>query len=411
MARESEKLTATMVAGLRESGYYNDGLGLWLRVGPNGAKSWVFRYRSGLTKFGKPAQREMGLGPCHTVTVAEARGKALEQRKLRLDGRDPIDERRQRQIAARVATAKAMTFRECADAYMKAHAAGWRNARHAAQWPSTLATYAYPHFGALPVAAVDVGLVMKAIEPIWSDKPQTANRVRGRVEAILDWATARKYRQGENPARWKGHLENLLPRATKVRRVKHFAALPYRDMGAFMTALRERPGVAARALEFTILTAARVGEVLGARWQEIDLVERVWTVPAERMKAGREHRVPLSEAAIATLGPEGAPNAFIFARPGGPVYGVAILRVLGQMEPRVTAHGFRSTFSDWCAERTNYPSEVREMALAHAVGGKVEAAYRRGDLFEKRRQLAAAWAEFCGLVESARAEVISIGRR
>jgi integrase len=319
----------------------------------------------------------------------------------------PIGERHTKKAAKQVAAAKAMTFEQCAKGYISAHKAGWSNAKHAAQWETTVATYAYPHFGTLPVAAVDVGLVMKAIEPIWNDKPQTANRVRGRIESVLDWAKSRGHREGENPARWKGHLENLLPRVAKVQRVKHFEALPYREMGAFMLALRERSGVAARALEFTVLTAARVGEVLGARWREVDLVQRVWTIPAGRMKAGREHRVPLSEAAIAAMGPAGPPDALIFTGRRGLLYSASILRVLGQMEYSVTAHGFRSTFSDWCTERTGYPAEVREMALAHAVGNKVEAAYRRGDLFEKRRRLAEDWTAYCGRVEAA-GEVVAL---
>jgi integrase len=251
------------------------------------------------------------------------------------------------------------------------------------------------------VQAIDVGLVMKALEPIWNEKPETASRVRGRIESVLDWATARGYRQGENPARWRGHLENLLPKKSKVWRVEHHAALPYTEIGAFMAELREQDGTAARALEFAILTAARTGEVIGATWSEIDLEGHLWTIPAVRMKAGKEHRVPLSDAALAVLRAMGEVQTGEFVFPGNrakqPLSQMAMLMLLRRMgRDGLTVHGFRSAFSDWCAEQTAFPSEVREMALAHTVGDKVEAAYRRGDLFEKRRQLAEAWARYCG---------------
>jgi integrase len=249
----------------------------------------------------------------------------------------------------------------------------------------------YPILGDLPVQAVDVTLVMKAIEPIWQPKPETASRVRGRLESVLDWATARGYRSGENPARWRGHLENLLPQKSKVRRVEHHAALPYVEISAFMAELRAQEGVAAQALEFLTLTAARTSEVLGARWGEIDLKEKTWIIPAVRMKAGREHRVPLSKSTLRLLGSKGRTEGHqIF-----PIQARAMWDLLNKLRPGLTVHGFRSSFSDWCAEQTNFPHEVWEMALAHAVGSKVEAAYRRGDLFEKRRQLAEAWANFC----------------
>jgi integrase len=296
--------------------------------------------------------------------------------------------------------AKAMTFTACAEHYIASHKVGWRNDKHAAQWPATLGAYVYPVFGGLPVQAVDVGLVMKAIEPIWTVKPETAGRVRGRIESILDWATTRGYRTGENPARWRGHLENLLPARSKVRRVEHHAALPYPEIGGFMVELRQQEGVAARALEFAILTAARTGEVIGARWDEINIVERQWTVPPERMKAGKEHRVPLSDAALAVVEKLGAIRQGDHVFPGGkagrPISNMAMLMLLRRIgRGDLTAHGFRSSFRDWAAESTAFPGEVAEMALAHAVGDKVEAAYRRGDLFQKRRQLMDAWAKFC----------------
>ena len=387
------KLTSLSVRQARRRGLYGDGGGLFLQVSESGAKSWVFRFKKA------DRLRVMGLGPAHTITLAEARDRARECRKLRLDGIDPIEARRAERAQAKLDAAKAVTFAECADAYITAHKAGWRNPKHAAQWPATLATYVNPTFGELPVQAIDTALVTRVMEPIWTKKPETASRVRGRIESILDWATARGYRQGENPARWRGHLENLLPRRSKVRRVEHHAALPYSELSAFMLALRQQEGVAARALEFTILTAARTGEVIGARWEEINIAERLWSVPAERMKAGREHRVPLCGKALEIVEEMRAIGGnFIF--PGGkrgkPLSNMAMTMLLRRMgHGDQTVHGFRSTFRDWAAERTNFPAEVAEMALAHAVTDKVEAAYRRGDLFEKRRALAEAWAKFC----------------
>lgn len=399
MARMVGKLNALAVQRATRRGYLADGGGLYLLVGRTGAKSWVFRFR----KAGR--LREMGLGPLHTIGLAKAREKARECREQRLDGADPIDARRAARAAARLDAAKAMTFRQCAQSYIAAHQAGWRNPKHAAQWPATLGTYVYPVFGELPVAAVDVGLVMKALDPIWAEKPETAGRVRGRIESVLDWATARGYRQGDNPARWRGHLENLLPKKTKVRRVEHHAALPYADLGDFMVELRGQEGVAARALEFAILTAARTGEVIGARWGEINTAERLWTIPPGRMKAGKEHRVPLSDAAIAVVEKMAAIRSgdFLFsgAKAERPLSNMAFLMLLRRMakeNPRwgdLTAHGFRSSFRDWAAERTAFPAEVAEMALAHVVGDKVEAAYRRGDLFEKRREVMDAWGWYC----------------
>jgi integrase len=307
-----------------------------------------------------------------------------------------------------------MTFRECAEAYIAAHKAGWRNPKHAAQWPSTLETYVHPVFGALPVQAVDVGLVMKALEPIWQTKPETASRVRGRIEAALDWATARGYRKGENPARWRGHLDKLLPARGKVRKVEHYPALCYVEMGDFIAGLREQGGVAPRALEFLILTATRTGEVIGARWEEFDLAEKLWTVPGARMKAGKEHRVPLSGRALAITDEMEAAriNDHEFVFPGGkprkPLSNMAMLKVLQRMgRGDLTAHGFRSSFRDWAAERTAFPHEVAEMALAHTVSDKVEAAYRRGDLFQKRRQLMEAWAKHCE-THKASGEVVNL---
>jgi integrase len=383
MARGMRKLAAVSLNRL-PTGMHGDGGNLWLQVTETGARTWLFRFRHA----GKA--RAMGLGPLHTISLAEARDKARECRQLLLSGLDPIETRNAKRLGERLAAAKSMTFQECAEAYIAAHQAGWRNAKHAAQWPATLAAYVYPVIGALPVQAVDVTLVMKALEPIWTVKPETAGRVRGRIEVVLDWATTRGYRSGENPARWRGHLENLLPAKRKVRRVEHLAALHYAEISAFMAELRAQESVAARALEFAILTAARTGEVTGARWSEIDVEGRLWTIPAERMKAGREHRVPLSEAARAILAGLERKGSRIF-----PISADTMLDLLSKMRPGVTVHGFRSTFRTWAIEQTSTPREVAEMALAHAVGTAVEQAYQRSDLFEKRRQLAEAWARFC----------------
>jgi integrase len=396
LAREIGRLSAVALKKIDTPGLYHDGGGLYLQVTKRGARTWVYRFMlHGLA-------REMGLGPLHIVGLAEAREKARECRRLRHEGIDPIEARKTRQAERRLAEATAMTFRECAERYIEAHKAGWKNPKHAKQWPSTLETYVYPVFGALPVQAIDVGLVMKVLEPIWKTKPETAGRVRGRIESVLDWATARGYRNGENPARWRGHLDKLLPPRGKVRKVEHHPALPFPDMGEFITALHKQDGIGARALEFLILTATRTGEVIGARWEEFDIGKRVWTVPADRMKASKEHRVPLSDRALAII--EGMkaerindhPFVFPGARPGRHLSNMAMLKLLGRMgRDDLTAHGFRSTFRDWAAECTSVANQVVEMAMAHTVSDKVEAAYRRGDLFEKRRELMEAWATYC----------------
>jgi integrase len=347
--------------------------------------------------------REMGLGSVDDVTLEEARELARNARRLVLEGADPIQKRREQRAARDLERAKLMTFKECAERYIAAQQVAWRNSKHAAQWPATLEAYVYPAFGSLSVQAIDVALVMKALDPIWAAKPETASRVRGRIESVLDWATARGYRKGENPARWRGHLENLLPRTSKIRQVEHHAALPYTELPEFMAKLRNPKNAAdaaAQALEFLILTAARTGEVIGAKWSEIDFKERLWVVPGQRMKAHKEHRVPLSAPALMILEArsEGGKSDFVFpsSRGGRRLSSMALLRVLIAMGRHdLTVHGFRSTFSDWCSERTNFPAAVREMALAHTIENKVEEAYRRGDLLEKRRQLMQAWARYC----------------
>ena len=341
---------------------------------------------------------------------------ASEARKLKAQGKDPIAAREAVRAQERVEAARAVTFRYCASAYIAARKDGWKNAKHAAQWGATLETYAMPVIGELPVQSVDVGMVHRVLEPIWSSKTETASRVRGRVEAILDWATVREFRKGDNPARWRGHLENLFPARSKVQKVEHHPALPYAEMGAFMAALKAQEGIGALAMQFTILTGARTGEVVSAKWSEIDFEAGVWTVPANRMKGGREHRVPLSKPALAILRKRHelrGKEAFVFsgARRGKAISNMAMLQTLRRMERAdLTVHGFRSTFRDWAAEQTTFPREVAEAALAHVVGDKVEAAYRRGDLFEKRRKLMTAWATFC-CTPGADAKVIPIGKR
>lgn len=394
--RQINKLSTARVASLSKRGLYADGLGLYLQVAEGGTKSWLFRFM----KDGRA--RKMGLGSVHTVTLAMAREKATEARRRLLDDVDPIEERKEARQAVRLEAAKSLTFKECAERYIAAHSAGWKNVKHAAQWSATLETYAYPHFGNLPVASIDVGLVLKAIEPIWNTKTETASRVRGRIESVLDWAAARKYRSGENPARWRGHLDHLLPARRDVSKVKHHPALPYAEVGGFISTIREIEGVASRALEFAILTAARTNEVVKARWPEVDVEARMWTIPAERMKAGREHRVPLSDRAIEILAglprEKGSDFVFIGDKPGKPLSNMAMLMMLRRMKrDDLTVHGFRSTFRDWAAEQTAYPNEMVEMALAHAVSDKTEAAYRRGDMLEKRRRLMQDWSAFCNL--------------
>jgi integrase len=394
MGRRTERLTARVVEQTKKPGYYGDGDGLVLRVAEGGTKGWLYRYKAN----GKV--REMGLGPVRDVTLAEAREAAREARRLRRAGVDPIDAKRERQAAVRVEAARAVTFSQCAAAYMENHRASWSNPKHAAQWESTLRTYAYPVFGNLPVAAVNTGLVVKVLDPIWSSKSETANRLRGRIEAVLDFAAVRGHRVGENPARWKGHLKEALPTPSRVRRVKHHAALPYEEIGAFVADLRHRGGGAASALEFAILTAARTGEVIGARWSEIDVKTGVWTIPAARMKARAEHRVPLNDQALEVLLQEAKRrvNDVVFSgqKAGRPLSNMAFLMMLRRMEREdLTVHGFRSTFRDWAAETTTVAPEVAEAALAHTVANKVEAAYRRSDLFEKRRALMQEWGAFC----------------
>jgi integrase len=390
--REANKLTALKVARLKKPGRYGDGHGLWLQLSKRGTKAWLFRYmRDGQA-------RQMGLGSLHTFSLQEARVRARQARQVLLDGADPIEAKREKRTAARLERARAMTFRQCADDYLDAHAGAWKNVKHKAQWQATLNTYAHPLIGMLPVAKVDTALVLKVLRPIWQPKPETASRLRGRIERILDWATVQEFRRGDNPSRWRGHLDALLPGKAKVRAVRHHPAMPVDDLPAFMAELRKRDSISARSLELTILTAARTGEAIGARWDEIDLAEKVWTIPAERMKGARSHRVPLSDRLIAIL--DSLPresSGFLFpgTKAGLSISNWAMLELLRGIAPGLTVHGFRSTFSDWARERTAYPRDVVEMALAHAIKDRSEAAYRRGDALDKRRRLMGEWARYC----------------
>lgn len=397
----AENLSASFVRTTKEPGKYPDGGNLYLQVthrakndtdgNPLVAKSWLFRYsRSGKDTW-------LGLGPYPDVSLKEARMLAREERRKKRAGIDPLSDRRARQQSARSKIANEVSFDECAKRYVDSRRKGWRNPKHAAQWSSTLETYAGPVFGPLPVDEVDTPHVIRSLEPIWAEKTETASRLRGRIEAVLDWATVHGYRQGENPARWRGHLDKVLPKPSSVRKVEHYKALPYDEIPEFMAKLAGQPGVAARALEFTILTAARTGEVIAAQREEFDA--DLWTVPADRMKAKREHRVPLSKPALAAL--EAVPVAsdtwvFPGLKANTHIANTAMLMLLRRMGRNgLTVHGFRSTFRDWAAETTNTPSDVVEMALAHTIPSKVEAAYRRGDLLEKRRKLMQQWARYC----------------
>lgn len=362
-------------------GRHGDGRGLFLYVKPSGSRSWVLRYQV------QGRRRDLGLGAYPEVSLAMARDRAAEARRLIAIGEDPITKRQQ---------AKPKTFKAAALELIESKRPGWKNAKHAAQWTSTLETYVFPRIGPVQVAKVETADVIGALTPIWSEKPETANRVRQRIEAVLDYASALGVRTGDNPARWRGHLDHLLPKPTKVRAVKHHPALPHTQIADFVADLANRSGIAARALGFTILTAARSGETRGMTWSEVDLDRRVWTIPGERMKAGKEHRVPLTAAAIAQIGPRRTDDALVFeseAKPGRPISDMSMTAVLRRMgRDGITVHGFRSTFRDWAGETTGFPREVIESALAHRLKDRAEAAYARSDLFDKRRDLMEAWA-------------------
>ena len=394
MPKKAKDLSALEVSRLTAPGHHAVGgvAGLYLYVLDTGARSWVLR-----TMVGEK-RRHMGLGGYPDVPLAQAREKARAAKAEVSQGTDPIAQRvaLASQLKAQQATQK--TFEEAAKAYMEAHEKARKNPKHRAQWGSTLKTYAYPHIGSLLVKDIDQEHVMKVLEPIWATKTETATRLRGRIESVLDWATTRKYRSGENPARWKGHLDNLLPAPSDIQKVESHRAVDYNDMAQFMADLRVREGLAARALEFTILCASRSGEVRGALWSEINREKAIWTIPAERMKAGKEHRVPLSTPAVKLLEalPRSDSSDLVFAGADDkPLSDMALTAVMRRMEVDAVPHGFRSTFRDWVGDCTNHPRDVAEFALAHKLSDKVEASYRRSDALEKRRQMMEEWADFC----------------
>ncbi len=425
MARLMGKLSAKEVEKKSAPGLYGDGGGLTLQITKAGVKSWLFRYMI------EGKARGMGLGPVHTVSLAEARQKATEARKLLLDGIDPLKAKDERKLEAALAKARLMTFDQCASAYIEAHRPSWKNAKHADQWANTIATYVTPIIGSLPVGEIDTALMVKVLAQkddtgaqFWESKNETATRVRGRIESILGWATTSGFRSGDNPARWRGHLDNLLATISKVQRTKNHPSLPWSRMGAYVEALRKREGMAARAVEFAILTAARSGEVRGATWSEIDIAAKVWTIPAQRMKAKREHEVPLSDAALALLKSLNRMDGCDLVFPGTKGQSLsdmsltAVIRRMNSEEAiwtdkdgkAITVHGFRSTFRMWAAESTNYPREVAEHALAHQLPDVVERAYQRGTQFAKRAAMMNEWAKFCARVRSDADVVPLIGR-
>lgn len=394
MAKLIERLTSEAIRKVTEPGYYADGDGLYLQVTPGGAKSWIFRYQL----HGRP--REMGLGPLSAYSLAEARREAADQRKLKFKGIDPLDHRRALEARQQAAAAKMATFQEEAEGYIAAHSASWRNDKHGVQWRTTMKAYVYPTIGAVPVGDVDTGLVVKVLEPIWSTKTETAHRVRGRIERVLNRAASRGLRSGENPARWKGHLENILPARRRVAPVRHHPALPYSEIGNFMVDLRARPGDAADALQLVILTATRTTETIGARPAEFDLEQACWTIPGTRTKSGRPHRVPLSSDAVALAQRllKGGASWLFPGRGDKHMSNNALLALLKRMgRDDITSHGFRSTFRTWASEQTAFPEDVIEMALAHSIGDETVEAYKRTDLFVKRGKLMAAWAGYCAM--------------
>lgn len=414
MARKVKELSPLEVGRIGVSGprktpglYAVGGVaGLYMQVAASGARSWILRIVVG----GK--RRDMGLGGFPDVPLAQAREKARDARAKVDGGADPILERQQAASRLKAMQASSKTFEWCARQYINDHGDAWRNPKHRQQWVNTLEAYAFPTIGQMLVSDVGQPQVLEILESIWKEKTETAVRLRGRIELVLDWAKTRGYRSGDNPAAWKGRLDKLLPKPSKIAKTEHHRALGIDEMGKFMACLRQREGMAAKALEFAILTAARSGEVRGAQWSEIDLKVRVWTVPAARMKAGREHRVPLSDAAVQLLQGlpriEGTDVVFPGVK-GQPLSDMSLTAVMRRMDVDAVPHGFRSTFRDWAGERTAYPRELAETALAHTLENKVEAAYRRGDALEKRRQMMQAWAEFCSMPATSGA-VVPINR-
>lgn len=411
MPKKARELSALAVSRIKTPGLHFVGgvAGLALQVLPTGGRTWVLRVKVG------DRRRDMGLGGFPDVPLGNAREAARRAREKIRAGVDPIYDARAAKSRLKAAAASLTSFKMAAESYIADNETGWKNKKHREQWRKTLETYAYPKIGALAVQDVRTDHILDIVKPMWRDKPETAGRVRGRIEMILDAAKAegRIAEPWQNPARWRGHLDKLLPPRSKVARVQHHPALPIDAVGRFVASLRQVDGMGARALEFAILAAARSGEVRGATWSEIDLSARTWIVPAHRMKAGREHRVPLSRPAVALLEalPRIAGTELVFPAPrGGQLSDMTLTAVVRRLKAAAVPHGFRSTFRDWAAERTAYPGEMAEMALAHAVGDKTEAAYRRGDLFERRRAMMDAWATFVGKSEAGGGTIVGLRR-
>ena len=408
MAKTINRLSAIKVNKINKAGWYADGAGLYLQVSKTGSKSWVYRYEIA----GKERRHGLGRYSPTDNSLIDARIAAGECRKLRRQGIDPIEYKHQQNAAQRLKDAKAITFKECALAYIDTQKSGWKNPKHEMYWRNTLDTYAYPVIGELPVQQVDTGLVLKVIEPLWYTKTETASRVRQRIENILDWAKFRGYREGENPALWRGHLSIELPKRSKVKKVKHFPSMPYIEAPAYFQELRQVNTVAAKALAFTILTATRATEARECRWSEIDIKCRVWTIPPERMKGDEKHRIPLTDEALKILKEiDGYDDEFLFPglKHGQSISEATVRKLLRKTHDGLTVHGFRSSFRDWCAEMTFYPREVAEAALAHSLSNATEAAYQRGDLFAKRSKLMEAWSNYC-LTDNQASEVVPINK-
>ena len=419
MARQLNLLSPKFVETTLKPGRYSDGGGLYLQVtaAKEGVtKSWLFRYMRGGT-----TSREMGLGAMTMrkgdgyTTLAQARQKRTKAREMLEAGIDPLQVKHAGRAAAKVEAARAMTFEQCSEQFIKDHASGWKGQKHERDWRGSLKRFAYPMIGSLPVAAIDTSLIVKVLKPIWESKTKTAVDVRSRIELILNWAKLHGFRDGENPARWKGHLDHALPKPSKVSKINHHEAMPYDQLPPFIAALQTETVKGAAPLEWAILTAARSEEVLGAEWSEIDIGKRVWTIPSVRMKAEADHRIPITDRMMNILEAQPRAGRFIFAgqRPDKKLSAAVMWQLLQTMRPAAsyTVHGFRASFRDWAAEQTEYANHVVEMALAHTIGSAVEAAYRRSDLFDKRRALMADWARFCESQPRSTAGIISIGDR
>ncbi|MDA7568642.1 integrase arm-type DNA-binding domain-containing protein [Emcibacteraceae bacterium] len=407
MAKQINKLTDRGIKAQDKPGRYADGNGLYLQVGKSGAKSWIFRFMLDSNS------REMGLGPIRIITLSQAREEANYCKNLLRSGIDPIRARDERIAVEKESNKEMLSFQKCTEGYLKAHSASWRSARHAEIWHSSVKRFAYPIIGPIHVNKIERGHIMNILDPIWREKTETASRLRGRLESILNWATVQEYRKGDNPARWRGYLDQLLPKPSEIHTVKHFPALPYREINSFMNKLRQREAQSALCLRLIILTATRSGEARGAKWGEFDLAKAEWTIPAERMKAKKEHVIPLSAEAVSIVQslPHMSRSDYLFpsSRSLKPLSDVVFKKLMERMNvSNITTHGFRSTFRDWAAEQTSFPREVIENALSHQLKDKAEAAYFRSNLLDKRRELMDKWADYTKLETKSDAKVINI---